>query len=240
MIADGGAVAAPARKKHIRLLGRDTRVELVVGVAVVAATSILPLATGSLYWGQVFLLANVYLIAAISLNILRGEAGQISFGQGAIFGASAYATGMAAGLYDVHIVPAMCIGVAAALVFGVLLALPALRVQGYYLAFVTVAAARRLSRHPPRLRRGHARGHRHLGVRSAGRRDGDLGNGLGRDRHSRRRDRCPPRACADPLVSLRPSNASGRGKPRGSAEPWHQSRATCELQLSRSRRSEPG
>ena len=141
MIADGGAVAAPVRPKHNRLLRRDTRVELVVGIAVVAATSILPLATGSFYWGQVFLLANVYLIAAISLNILRGEAGQISFGQGAIFGASAYATGMAAGLYDVHIVPAMAIGVAAALAFGVLLALPALRVQGYYLAFVTVAAA---------------------------------------------------------------------------------------------------
>jgi branched-chain amino acid transport system permease protein len=141
MIADGGAVAAPARTKHSRLLRRDTRVELVVGVAVVAATSILPLATGSLYWGQVFLLANIYLVAAISLNILRGEAGQISFGQGAIFGASAYATGMAAGLYDVHIAPAMAIGVLAALLFGVLLALPALRVQGYYLAFVTVAAA---------------------------------------------------------------------------------------------------
>jgi branched-chain amino acid transport system permease protein len=140
-VAGGSAATGLRRSRGNAVLRRDARIELAIGVAVVSATTILPLATGSFYWGQVFLLANVYLIAAVSLNILRGEAGQISFGQGAIFGASAYATGMAAGLYDVHIAPAMAIGVLAALAFGLLLALPALRVQGYYLAFVTVAAA---------------------------------------------------------------------------------------------------
>jgi len=133
--------AAPARRRGLRFLRRGVRLELGLGTAVVAGTTIVPLAIGSIYWGQVFLLADVYLIGAIFLNILRGEAGQISFGQGAIFGASAYATAMSAGVYGVPIVPAMLIGVGAALVFGVLMALPALRVQGYYLAFVTLAAA---------------------------------------------------------------------------------------------------
>lgn len=120
---------------------RSTLAELLIGAIVVTATIVVPLAVGDVYWTQVFLLANVYVIAAVSLNVLRGEAGQISFGQGAIFGAAAYGTGMAAGMYDVAIVPAMGIGVLAGLAFGLVLALPALRVQGYYLAFVTVAAA---------------------------------------------------------------------------------------------------
>lgn len=140
-VAGDAAVTSRHASSRRRWLRRDTRLELLIGTIVVGATTILPLATGSIYWGQVFLLANIYLIAAVSLNILRGEAGQISFGQGAIFGASAYATAMAAGLYGVHIGLAMAIGVLAALVFGALLSLPALRVQGYYLAFVTVAAA---------------------------------------------------------------------------------------------------
>jgi branched-chain amino acid transport system permease protein len=136
--AAGAASRFTARPKFLR---RSVGFELLLGIAVVSATTIIPLAQGSIYWGQVFLLADVYLIAAVSLNILRGEAGQISFGQGAIFGAAAYATGMAAGEYGVPIWPAMGLGVASALVFGLLLALPALRVQGFYLAFVTLAAA---------------------------------------------------------------------------------------------------
>lgn len=140
-VAEGRAGAAARPRGRRRWLLRDARVELLLGICVVTATTILPLATGSIYWGQVFLLANIYVIAAVSLNILRGEAGQISFGQGAIFGAGAYATAMAAGIYGVQIAVAMLIGVLFALGFGLLLSLPALRVQGYYLAFVTVGAA---------------------------------------------------------------------------------------------------
>ncbi len=140
-VAERAASRSPSRAWQVPLLRRDVSLELLLGIVVITATTVYPLATGNVYWGQVFLLADVYIIAAVSLNILRGEAGQISFGQGAIFGAASYATAMASGLHSVHIVPAMLIGVAAALGFGLLLALPALRVQGYYLAFVTIAAA---------------------------------------------------------------------------------------------------
>jgi branched-chain amino acid transport system permease protein len=140
-VAERAATARPRRAVRIPFLRRDVSLELLLGIAVILGTTIYPLATGNVYWGQVFLLADIYIIAAVSLNILRGEAGQISFGQGAIFGAAAYGTAIASGLHGVHIVPAMLLGVGAALAFGLLLALPALRVQGYYLAFVTIAAA---------------------------------------------------------------------------------------------------
>lgn len=133
-----GERSAPPRRP---LLRRDARIEIALGAVVVVGTTLTALALGDVYWHQIFLLVNIYVIAAIGLNVLRGDAGQISFGQGAVFGAGAYATAMAAGLHGVPVPLAMLIGVASALAVGLLLALPALRVQGYYLGFVTVAAA---------------------------------------------------------------------------------------------------
>lgn len=133
-----GERPAPPRRP---LLRRDARIEIALGAVIVVGTTLTALALGDVYWHQIFLLVNIYVIAAIGLNVLRGDAGQISFGQGAVFGAGAYATAMAAGLYGVPVPLAMLIGVASALAVGLLLALPALRVQGYYLGFVTVAAA---------------------------------------------------------------------------------------------------
>lgn len=133
-----GERPAPPRRP---LLRRDARIEIALGAVVVVGTTLTALALGDVYWHQIFLLVNIYVIAAIGLNVLRGDAGQISFGQGAVFGAGAYATAMAAGLHGVPVPLAMLIGVASALAVGLLLALPALRVQGYYLGFVTVAAA---------------------------------------------------------------------------------------------------
>jgi branched-chain amino acid transport system permease protein len=140
-VAETAPARAARQARRVRILRRDVSLELLIGITVVICTTVIPLARGNVYWGQVFLLADIYLIAAVSLNVLRGEAGQISFGQGALFGAAAYGTAMAAGLHGVNIVASMAIGVGAALLFGLLLALPALRVQGYYLAFVTIAAA---------------------------------------------------------------------------------------------------
>jgi branched-chain amino acid transport system permease protein len=140
-VAETAPARAARQSRRVRILRRDVSLELLIGITVVICTTVIPLARGNIYWGQVFLLADIYLIAAVSLNLLRGEAGQISFGQGALFGAAAYGTAMAAGLHGVNIVASMAIGVGASLLFGLLLALPALRVQGYYLAFVTIAAA---------------------------------------------------------------------------------------------------
>ncbi|MGH3030433.1 MAG: ABC transporter permease subunit [Gaiellaceae bacterium] len=133
-----GERPAPPRRPTLR---RDASIEIALGSVAVIGTTVTAVALGDVYWHQVFLLVNIYVIAAVGLNLLRGDAGQISFGQGAIFGVGAYATAMAAGLHGVPVPLAMLIGVAAALVVGLLLALPALRVQGYYLGFVTVAAA---------------------------------------------------------------------------------------------------
>jgi branched-chain amino acid transport system permease protein len=119
----------------------EHRVEVAAGIAAVLIGGVVPFALGDAYWQQVVLLMDLYAAAAVFLNILRGEAGQISFGMSAVFGAAAYTVGMAVALYGIPFWPAMLIGIGVGFVFGIVTALPALRVQGYYLGFITLAVA---------------------------------------------------------------------------------------------------
>jgi branched-chain amino acid transport system permease protein len=108
---------------------------------VIAVSVLLPAFGGNVYWSHTFHLVNLYVAVAILQNMLLADAGQVSFGQGAVFGAAAYMVGIAATLLNASLPAAFLCGLAAALVLGSLFALPALRVQGYYLGFVTLSVA---------------------------------------------------------------------------------------------------
>lgn len=85
--------------------------------------------------------AICFAIAALGLNLLTGYNGQISIGHGAFFGIGAYTSVL---LVVDHGWPHYAtIGAAAVICFGVglLVGLPALRIQGLYLALVTLALA---------------------------------------------------------------------------------------------------
>src|SRR5262245_54540550 len=83
----------------------------------------------------------VYAIAVLGLNLLTGFNGQISLGHGAFFAVGAYT---AAILIDHAGWPALATLPAAALAcfcVGALFGLPALRLEGHYLALATFALA---------------------------------------------------------------------------------------------------
>ena len=86
-------------------------------------------------------LVAIYILLAIGLNILVGYAGQLAFANAAMFGIGAYATG----LLQVHLGwpfwAAFPSGGLIAAAGGTLLALPALRMSGLYLALSTLAFA---------------------------------------------------------------------------------------------------
>ena len=88
-----------------------------------------------------FTLALVYAVAVLGLNLLVGYSGQISLGHGAFFALGAYTCAI---MLDRWNVPHLITIPAAALVCflaGLALGLPALRLQGLYLALVTLAIA---------------------------------------------------------------------------------------------------
>lgn len=85
--------------------------------------------------------AFVLIIAAMSLNLVLGFTGQISIGHSAFFGIGGYTAailikeyGWSPG-YTFYVAPVI------AFVVGCLIALPALRIKGVYLALVTLAVA---------------------------------------------------------------------------------------------------
>ncbi len=96
------------------------------------------------YWVRVMDLAALYVMLALGLNIVVGQAGLINFGYVAFYAVGAYAMAFLASPHF-HLDLAFWVvlpiaGVAAAL-FGLLLGLPVMRLRGDYLAMVTLASA---------------------------------------------------------------------------------------------------
>ncbi len=110
------------------------------GLVLAVTAVVLPFALSNYH---VFQLAMVlsYAIALVGLNILTGYSGQISLGHGAFLAIGAYTTAILIDKYDVHY--ALTIPLAALICFvaGFLFGLPALRLEGHYLALATFSLA---------------------------------------------------------------------------------------------------
>jgi len=83
----------------------------------------------------------IYGMAAVSVDLLLGYTGLVSFGQAAFFGVGAYATGMLslAGLHDALLVWPLAI--VASIVAGLIIGAFALRIEGFHFIMVTLAFA---------------------------------------------------------------------------------------------------
>jgi branched-chain amino acid transport system permease protein len=120
---------------------RPVDLQLLAGLAFVIGSVVLPALLGNPYWTHNFTVVSLFITVAVLQNLLLSDAGQVSFGQGAIFGAGAYMTGIVSGLWGYPFGVGFLSGLAAAIAMGLLFAAPALRVQSFYLGFVTLSAA---------------------------------------------------------------------------------------------------
>jgi branched-chain amino acid transport system permease protein len=107
--------------------------------AAVGIVVLLAVATPALpgYWVSLLSLSLVYSLAALSLVLLTGHVGQISLAQGSLLGISAFTT---ATLVEIHGLPfglALVVAVTVSVALGVVVGLPALRLQGMALAIAT-------------------------------------------------------------------------------------------------------
>src|SRR5690606_37421864 len=80
----------------------------------------------------------IFSIAAMGLNLTLGYAGQVSLAQASFMAIGAYTTALLT-LAGWHWLLAMPVGLMLCFVVGLVLGYPALRVQGHFLAFVTLA-----------------------------------------------------------------------------------------------------
>jgi branched-chain amino acid transport system permease protein len=91
------------------------------------------------YWIDVLDQALILSVFALSLNLLMGFAGQVSVAHGAFGAIAGYVAGYLGQAHGWAFGTALVVGVAAAAAFGLLVSLPALRLEGEYLILLTLA-----------------------------------------------------------------------------------------------------
>jgi branched-chain amino acid transport system permease protein len=112
--------------------------QLIVLAVVLVVACALPFLVSNYRTFQ-FTLVLVYAIALLGLNMLTGYNGQISLGHGAFYAIGAYATAIMMDKFGVPYWATLPIAGAVCLVAGFLFGLPALRLEGLYLALATFA-----------------------------------------------------------------------------------------------------
>lgn len=105
-----------------------------------AAACALPFIVTSYHTFQLTLVI-VYAIALLGLNMLTGYNGQISLGHGAFYAMGAYTAAILMNSFNVPYWATLPASAGTCLVIGFLFGLPALRLEGLYLALATFALA---------------------------------------------------------------------------------------------------
>jgi branched-chain amino acid transport system permease protein len=90
------------------------------------------------YYVYLLNIIMVHIILAVGLNILVGSTGQISLGHAGFFAIGAYGTALLMAKLQIPFVFAILAAAFIAAVFGFILGLPALRLEGPYLAIVSL------------------------------------------------------------------------------------------------------
>ncbi len=115
---------------------RDRRA--IAAGAALAAAAALPLLLREPYLQHVLVACAINAILAVSLGLVIGSLGELSLSHGAFYGIGAYASALLARNLALPLVVSMPLGTLAALVAGVLIGVPALRLSGHYFAIATL------------------------------------------------------------------------------------------------------
>ncbi|WP_018261959.1 branched-chain amino acid ABC transporter ATP-binding protein/permease [Methylobacterium sp. WSM2598] len=122
--------AAPGLGRFAGILGAAL---LILGLAA------FPHLVGSQYYIHLVTVIAIYAILILGLDIVVGYTGQVSLGHAGLFGVGAYAAAVLFLKFKLGIWLGLLAGIGVTAAFGLLLAIPALRVSGPYLAMVTLA-----------------------------------------------------------------------------------------------------
>jgi len=115
------------------------RSHLVLAVLGVAALLLFPLGVGNPYYIHLVETIMIYAIVLFGLDIVVGYTGQVSLGHAGLFGVGAYTAGVLVMKVGTPLLVTLIASIGVTALFGAILALPALRVSGPYLAMVTLA-----------------------------------------------------------------------------------------------------
>jgi branched-chain amino acid transport system permease protein len=110
-----------------------------MGITLALALVALPLVWPNPYYIHLAALIAIYSVLLLGLDIVVGYTGEVSLGHASLFGVGSYAVGVLVFKLALPFWVTLPAAVAITALFGAVLALPALRVTGPYLAMVTLA-----------------------------------------------------------------------------------------------------
>ncbi len=111
-------------------------VRVAVAAAVIAA---LPYVFPTAYFTHLFTTIAYSTIVVLGLNVLIGFSGQISLGHAGFYGVGAYTTALLSAQHGWSLWLTFPAAIVVAATAGLVLALPAIRTKGLYLAVMTIA-----------------------------------------------------------------------------------------------------
>ncbi len=117
-------------------MGKKNILSLLILAGVILA---LPLGLGNSYYLNVLVFVGIYSLITIGLSLLMGYTGQISLGHAAFFGLGAYTSGVLSTKFGVSPWLALLAGIFVTGGIAFLIAAPALKLKGHYLAMATLA-----------------------------------------------------------------------------------------------------
>jgi branched-chain amino acid transport system permease protein len=118
----------------------DTRTQWAWMSVLGAALLVFPFAANS-YWLYLACLVAIHIASATGLNILTGYTGLVSLGQAAFMGLGAYTVAVLELRAGTPALLNLVAGGGVAMIGGVIVGIPSLRVKGLYLAIATIAAS---------------------------------------------------------------------------------------------------
>jgi branched-chain amino acid transport system permease protein len=129
--------AQVGHRSYLQRLVNEKKLSLPALAIVFGIAIIFPFAS-STYQTSIMTTALMYVVLGLGLNIVVGQAGLLNLGYVAFYAAGAYTYALLHHHFGVGFWLALPLGALAATILGVLLALPVLRLQGDYLAIVTL------------------------------------------------------------------------------------------------------
>jgi branched-chain amino acid transport system ATP-binding protein len=131
---------APEPESFGRFIGEVLPSVIVVGLGVVGMQ---PFGIGSPYLSAIIVMAGIYMLLAMGLNVVVGFTGLLDLGYAGFWAVGAYTTAIVTGAapfrpMDLNFWEAIPIAILVAVLSGVLLGLVTLRIRGDYLAIVTL------------------------------------------------------------------------------------------------------
>jgi branched-chain amino acid transport system permease protein len=115
--------------------------KVIIYLLIIVLLFLLPTIIKDSYFLYMAILSGIFVILALSLNVIVGYAGQMSFCHSAFFGVGAYTSAILVMNLKFSFWLALPLAMVAALILAFIIGYPSLRLRGPYFAIVTVGCA---------------------------------------------------------------------------------------------------